>query len=280
MTSTISLANTPTSLQNLDLVTLYCILDDYLALFSPKRVGRKPSLSLSEIGTIVVLQCKYEIKTLKALHLLLKEKYGSDFTLPEYANFVNLMNKYAPYLLQSIHTLLQLVSKEDVVCFVDSTSLPVCKIYRWTKHRTAKSISSRGVSSLGWFYGMKLHIICNKQGELLSFRFTTGSVNDRTPLKEFLKEMKKCLVVGDAGYLGQELIQAAWINQNHILTTVRKNMKTLATHWQQKMMNKRSRVETVFGELKERYGLVTSLPRSINGYLAHYIRKIFAYVVS
>jgi hypothetical protein len=41
----------------------------------------------------------------------------------------------------------------------------------------------------------------------------------------------------------------------------------------------RSRIETVFNILKERYGLVTSLPRSINGYLSHYIRVLFCYLV-
>jgi hypothetical protein len=57
------------------------------------------------------------------------------------------------------------------------------------------------------------------------------------------------------------------------------NMKTLATLWQNKCMNMRSRIETVFDVLKERYGLVTSLPRSVDGYIAHYIRYLFAYLV-
>ena len=75
-------SNTSIALKDLDLVTHYCILDDYLSLFIPeKKVGRPPSLSLSEIGTIVLLQCKYEIKTLKALHTLLKEKYGNEFII-------------------------------------------------------------------------------------------------------------------------------------------------------------------------------------------------------
>lgn len=131
MTKNTSIASTYTSLNNLDIVTLYCILDYFLALFMPKRTtGRPPSLSLSEIGTIVLLQYKYEIKTLKALHTLLKEKYSGDFTLPTYKSFVSLMNQYAPYLLNSINALLQLTCKENIVCFVDSTSLPVCKIYR------------------------------------------------------------------------------------------------------------------------------------------------------
>ena len=34
---------------------------------------------------------------------------------------------------------------------------------------------------MGWFYGFKLHLICNVKGELLSFCLTPGNVDDREP---------------------------------------------------------------------------------------------------
>jgi hypothetical protein len=44
------------------------------------------------------------------------------------------------------------------------------------------------------------------------------------------------------------------------------------------LLNLRPRIETLFSILKERLGLITSLPRSINGYIAHYIYVIFGYI--
>ncbi|EQA61964.1 transposase, IS4-like family protein [Leptospira alexanderi serovar Manhao 3 str. L 60] len=42
-----------------------------------------------------------------------------------------------------------------------------------------KDIAQRGKSSTGWFYGFKLHLIINDQGEILSFMITPGNVDDR-----------------------------------------------------------------------------------------------------
>jgi len=36
---------------------------------------------------------------------------------------------------------------------------------------------------MGWFFGFKLHLICNECGELLNFMITPSDVNDRKPLE-------------------------------------------------------------------------------------------------
>lgn len=32
---------------------------------------------------------------------------------------------------------------------------------------------------MGWFFGFKLHLVCNEKGELLNFCLTRGNVDDR-----------------------------------------------------------------------------------------------------
>ena len=54
-------------------------------------------------------------------------------------------------------------------------------------------------------------------------------------------------------------------------------MKGLASLAQTQQLKGRSIVETVFSVLKDRLGLVISLPRSLDGYLAHYIFVLLAY---
>ena len=46
-----------------------------------------------------------------------------------------------------------------------------------------KGIAQRGKCSMGWFFGFKLHLICNEKGELLNFMITPGDVDDRKPLE-------------------------------------------------------------------------------------------------
>ena len=59
---------------------------------------------------------------------------------------------------------------------------------------------------MGWFFGFKLHLICNEKGELLNFMITPGDVDDLKPLeyKAFVEFIYGKLV-GDKGYIGNLL---------------------------------------------------------------------------
>ena len=64
-------------------------------------------------------------------------------------------------------------------------------------HKVFDGFAERGCCSMGWFYGFKLHLICNERGELPSFAFTKGNIDDRKPLedKQFIKDIYGKLVV-------------------------------------------------------------------------------------
>jgi hypothetical protein len=42
---------------------------------------------------------------------------------------------------------------------------------------------------MGWFYGFKLHLIVNYQGEIVAAKVTTGNVHDTQPQKSGLGRM-------------------------------------------------------------------------------------------
>jgi Transposase DDE domain len=97
-----------------------------------------------------------------------------------------------------------------------------------------KSLSTKSKSTTGWFYGLRLHVLCDQDGNLMQFKFTTATTVEREVLDEFLGKIKSCIVVADAGYVSKELNQKASQNDSVLLTAVRKNMKTLATIFQNK----------------------------------------------
>jgi hypothetical protein len=264
-----------------DLVQCYCILDDFFKFFDDKVVvGRKPTLNISEIATITILGGIYECKCLASLYRLLCDKFSFDFNLPSYKNFVCLMNSNSTYLILFVMCVCQFNSHSTgIITFCDSTKLEVCKIYREYSHRVMKDLATKSKSTTGWFYGVRLHLLCDLQGNLMQIKFTTATTGEREVLSGFMNKVKDCIIVADAGYVSKDLNKQANENNNILLTAVRNNMKTLSTIWQNKCMDMRSRIETVFGVLKERCGLVTSLPRSINGYFANYTRALFKYMV-
>lgn len=262
------------------LVNTFCILDDLsVQLFGKQNRGRPGFLSRSEVATIILMKNAFGINCLKKLYRLLQSNYSHEFHLPVYKNFVVTVNRYSLDFLVLINVLLQFQQKRaGVVKIIDSTPLPVCKNMRIYAHKVMKRIATRSKTTTGWFYGLKLHIVTDLKRNILMIKFTTGRVDDRVVLDGFLDQLKNSLVLADAGYISPKLQQKAIHRRNVILTSVRKNMKKLATPLQIFLLTMRGRIECVFSVLKERLGLISSLPRSENGYLAHYSRVLFGYL--
>ena len=79
---------------------------------------------------------------------------------------------------------------------------------------------------MGWFFGFKLHLICNERGELLNFMVTPGDVDDRKPLenKRFI-EMIFDKLVADKGYISKNLFQKLFVDGIQLITKLKSNMK-------------------------------------------------------
>ena len=67
------------------------------------------------------------------------------------------------------------------ITFIDSTRIPVCENKREHSNRVFKGYAHKGKSTMGWYYGFKLHLLCNERGELLNFALTKANVDDRNP---------------------------------------------------------------------------------------------------
>ncbi|WP_311709724.1 transposase [Riemerella anatipestifer] len=67
-----------------------------------------------------------------------------------------------------------------------------------------KDLATISKSTMGWFNGLKLHIVINDKGGILSFCVIQANVDDREPLKNenFLKQIFGELF-GNKGYISQ-----------------------------------------------------------------------------
>lgn len=119
-----------------------------------------------------------------------------------------------------------LLGKCTGISFVDSTTLWLCRNQRIQMYKVFKGIATRGKSSMGWFFGFKLHLICNEKGELLNFILTPGSVDDRIPLydKNFIDQIIGKLV-GDKVYISKKLFEKLFVDGIQLITKLKSNMK-------------------------------------------------------
>ena len=155
----------------------------------------------------------------------------------------------------------------------------VCHIKRQRSHKTFNGLATKGKSSIGWFFGFKLHIIINDKGEILDFVFTQGNVDDRTPLKS--RRFHKNVfgkIFGDRGYISQDLFEQLFIDGIHLITRIKKNMKNSLMLLSDKIyLRKRALIETVNDQLKNICQIEHTRHRSFENFIANMISALIAY---
>ena len=125
-----------------------------------------------------------------------------------------------------------------------------------------------GKSTMGWFYGFKLHLVCNDRGELLNFCLTKGNVDDRD--SEVFNVLSRKLF-GD-------LFAVLWNEGIHLVTGIRSNMKNQLMGMREKiLLRKRSVIETINDELKNICQIEHSRHRGRANFLMNLVSGIAAY---
>jgi hypothetical protein len=165
------------------------------------------------------------------------------------------------------------------ISIVDATSLRVCNNKRIFNHKVFEGIAQRGKSTMGYFFGFKLHLIINDKGEILNFVITPGNVDDREPLKDsdFLKKIFGKLFA-DKGYIGQKLFEQLFIDGIQLITGLKRNMKNCLMSMNDKiLLRKRSIIETINDELKNICQIEHSRHRSLGNFLTNLISGLLAY---
>ena len=244
-------------------VEIYYLVDEFLKEYDAvikshslekgapkKRRNRKFTMSGSEVMTILILFHFSSFRDLKHFYLFVRSRMKFDFPhTVSYNRFVELERKVCIPL--AVFLKMKALGQCTGISFIDSTPIRSCHIKREKQHKTFKEFARKGKSTLGWFYGFKLHLIINDKGELLDFLLTPGNVDDRAPLKhmDFHKRIFGKLF-GDRGYISKDLFEQLFIDGVHLVTRLKKGMKNaLMLQHEKIMLRKRSLIETVNDQL-------------------------------
>lgn len=267
-------------LQSHHITDLYVLVDDILPQENQKLRGGRPSiLSNSELVTALLWNTlTVRQKTLKDIHQWLSLYHQSDFPhLPKYSAFIDHCHRITPLLC---HAFQQLLVTDARLRFMDSTMVPVCKLVRADSHKVAKNIASFGKNHQGWHYGFKLHASVDSQRRFCGIAFTPANIHDTQMMPKILNE-HTTFAVGDGGYTAR--VMREWLGKQYGTIIVSpphpKQNKKVMTSWQYVLLKMRPKIESVFDYLKEHLHFVTSFPRSVKGYLFHYMRILLGYQI-
>ena len=275
------------------LVEDFCQFDDFCQAFGPhwearllsqeaqpaKKRGPQAGLADSEIMTILVLYHSSQFRNFRTFYegvvlTLLRSAFPK---APCYARFIAVTKHvWVPLTV----FLLTRMGRRTGLYYIDSTPLPVCHPRRINRHKVFAGLAERGKTSLGWFFGFKLHLVFNHERQIVALKLTPGNVNDTTPVPDLTQGLIGKLF-GDQGYVGNDLAQRLLRRGLALMTRVRRNMKRLPVSFLDKaLLNGRNIVETIIGQIKEFSALRLPKPRSVFNAFTHITAAIVAYQIN
>jgi transposase len=272
----------------MSLEDLFCSVDDFCQIFEPQwerqllgngllQRKRSRSLCLSEMMTILIAFHQSSYRNFKAYY---QQKVQQDWrrAFPGLVSYQRFVEWIPSTLLPLCAYLRSCFGRCTGISFIDSTSLKVCHNRRIQQHRVFKDLAARGKTSVDWFFGFKLHIVVNDQGELLNLVLTPGNTDDRTPVPKLLQRLFG-KVFADKGYVSQKLAQQLLESVGvQLITKLKRNMKNrLLSLSDRLLLRKRSIIETIIDQLKNISQIEHSRHRSPVNCLVNLVCGLIAY---
>ena len=270
-----------------NLTELYCVVDEFCKEFMPlwskhlisndlrKRV-QETKLSMAEIMTIVIHFHQSHYRTFKHYYVHHVQHHLKHLfpDLVSYQRFVVVMKM----AIVPLCFFLQMLKGEKTgIYFIDSTILKVCHIKRERQHKVFNTIAQKSKSTMGYFYGFKLHLVINDKGEIIACKLTAGNVDDRAPVDDLIQTLIGKLF-GDKGYISQKLHDKLLQKGIQLITRIRKNMKNkLVPLIDKLLLRKRAVIETVNDQLKNICQIEHTRHRSVWNFLVNLLGGLVAY---
>ena len=271
----------------LDLDFIYCFVDDFCKDFMPKweqnligtglKKRNKPSsMSWGEIMTIMILFHCSDYRTFKHFYIDYVCEHIQKAFLDRvgYNRFVELQKSVLMPLCFLMH---MLKGEETGIYFIDSTPIKVCHIKREKQHKVFERLAKKSKSTTGWFFGFKLHLVINDKGEIMAFKVTKATTDDRVPVDHLTQGLIGKLI-GDKSYIKEALSQDLLTRGLQLITRTKKKMKkSLITLFDKALLRKRAIIESVNDQLKNISQIEHTRHRSVWNFMANLLCGLIAY---
>jgi len=272
-----------------NLLGLFCLVDDFCKEFMPefekhmleerpKQRHKDCSLNTSEIMTILIYFHQLRFRDFKTYYIQYVQKHmrGEFPKLVSYNRFVELM----PSVLLPFCFFIHCQEKHETgIYFVDATTIKVCHVKRASSNKVFKGIAQKSKSSMGWYFGFKLHIVINDRGELMAFKLTHSTTDDRVPVSQMTQGLEGKLF-GDKGYISQKLFDELYERGLQLITKIKKNMKNkLMPLIDKLLLRKRAVIESVNDQLKNISQIEHTRHRSTANFMVNLVAGLAAYTL-
>ena len=266
------------------IIFVYLIIDELypIVVNKPLRTrGFPPALTDIEIITMQIVGEFLGMDTDKSIWMYFKNNWLAWF--PKLGSYPNFCKHCANLrqINQQIIARLTTYYGQDNIHFIDGFPIPVCRYSRAIRHKNFKEHAgfSYCAAQQEKYYGFKGHIVINFDGMVTGYTFALANVDERDIAPEITTHIHG-LLGADKGYLRPSLIEYYKFQYVDLQTPFRKNMLDLRPKESMRVLMKaRRKIETVIGQLVDRFNIQKVRAKDL-WHLSHrFIRKILSHTV-
>jgi Transposase DDE domain len=247
------------------------------------KCGPKPTYPDSFIISLIIIKNLLGMNSETSFLRHLRNNYQTTFArLPEQSWF-NRKSKRLKSTCAVLQQQLVLSHWQDGIRIVDSTPIPVVKLYRggYTTCFPKGAHTNYGycASKNEYYYGVKLSLFITLEGVITDIGIHPANRHDLVAAKDILKDMditNLCLI-GDKGYYDGELRATLAAHGGHLSVPDKKRHTKFATDKDRRLLAKRSLIETVNEQLKSHMKIHETLARSYEGLVSRLGFAVLAY---
>jgi IS5 family transposase len=270
------------------IISVYCLIDEELKkMLGDKKLrkrGFKPSLSDSETITMEIVAEFLGIDTDKGAWTYFSNHWKEWFPkMGSRSNFA----KHASNLWEVKQQIQKTMAKQlgafsDGLHISDGFPMPVCHFKRAYFSRIFKGEAAYGhcASKDEKYYGFKGNVLINSEGVITDLTVTQANIDERESLWDLVKGIYG-MIIADKGLIGADYHEELRYHTGiDLKTAVRSNMQeTRSQHFIRWLISTRRLVETVIGQLTERFQIEKVRARKLWGLTNRIARKVLAHTI-
>jgi len=265
------------------LISVFCLVDDFLKHKRLRQRGSQPTLSDSEVVTMEIVGEFLGIDTDSGIFRYFRRHYGDWFPALRRVHRTTFVRQAANLwsVKQELWALLiGRIELDPLISITDSLPIPVCRFARAYRCRILVGDTAFGRDEVArqTFLGLRVHMRINLPGVITDFRLAPANVHD-LQVAEDIFEGVQGWVLGDRNYWSPNLREKG-SEQGLIWLTPYKSAKREKKPWPRWLSHKRYLIDTVFSQLTERFHAKRVWARDAWHFFSRWLRKILSHTVA
>jgi hypothetical protein len=269
------------------LLEVFCLVDDQLQALNPGRLrarGPDPDLDDSEVLTMELVGEFWKLGTDQDLYRHFRRYHTAEFPKLAKVHRTTFARQAANLwrLKQLLHErLARWLAGDDPVWLVDSLPIDACQFARATFCQRFAGQADYGYCHLRkrTYYGFRLHLRVSRDGVILSYQLASARANEKAVLPELGLPVGS-VGIGDRNYWSPELRDRLAAGGVTLLAPYYQKCRDPDRRRSARLSAVRYRIETVNGQLAERYGVKRTWAQDLWHLCHRVIRKVLSHTVA